>query len=170
MSYFSGSKSDVKPANGAGNADTARPLGKSDEVSTIGRGMQVTGNIVCAGPLQIFGVVTGDIHAAHLAIREGARVDGKVIAPESVIEGSFNGTIHGNSVKLQKTAVVEGEIFNKSLAIEEAARFEGVSRRLERAVEGPSAGSSTVHAALDLVNGKVPNGAHVAAPQTAPAK
>jgi cytoskeletal protein CcmA (bactofilin family) len=56
-----------------------------------------------------------------------------------VIEGSFNGTIHGNSVKLQKTAVVEGEIYNKSLAIEEAARFEGVSRRLERAVEGPGA-------------------------------
>lgn len=138
MSYFSGSKSDLKPLNGAANIDTAQPLGRSDEVSTIGSGMQVTGNIVCAGTLQIFGAVTGDIHAAHLSICEGARVEGKVVAPDSVIEGSFNGTIHGNSVKLQKTAVVEGEIFNKSLAIEEAARFEGVSRRLERAVEGPS--------------------------------
>ena len=136
MSYFSGSKADAKSANGA---DMARPLGKSDEVSTIASGMQVTGNIVCAGPLQIFGVVTGDIHAAHLSIREGARVDGKVISPDAVIEGTFTGSIHGNSVKLQKTAVVEGEIFNKSLAIEEAARFEGVSRRLERAVEGPGA-------------------------------
>lgn len=171
MSYFSGSKSDAKPVNGTAKndtrLDTARPLGKGDEVSTIGSGMQVTGNIVCAGALQIFGVVTGDIHAAHLSIREGARVEGKVIAPDAVIEGSFNGTIHGNSIKLQKTAVVEGEIYNKSLAIEEAARFEGVSRRLERAVEGPSAGSSTVHAALDLVNGKA-NGAHVVAPHTAP--
>jgi cytoskeletal protein CcmA (bactofilin family) len=168
LSYFSGSKSDAKP-NGASPVTTTRPLVKSDDISTIGSGMQVTGNIVCAGALQIFGVVTGDIHAAHLSIREGARVDGKVIAPDAVIEGSFNGTIHGNSVKLQKTAVVEGEIYNKSLAIEEAARFEGVSRRLERAVEGPSAGSSTVHAALDLVNGKAPNGAHIAAPQTVPA-
>jgi cytoskeletal protein CcmA (bactofilin family) len=139
VSYFSGSKSDTKPVNGTANSVTVRPLGGSDEVSTIASGMQVNGNIICAGPLQIFGTVTGDIHAAHLAIREGARVEGKVLAPDAVIEGSFNGTIHGNSVKLQKTAVVEGEIFNKSLAIEEAARFEGVSRRLERAVEGPGA-------------------------------
>jgi cytoskeletal protein CcmA (bactofilin family) len=139
VSYFSGSKSDAKPVSGGVNSVTVRPLGGSDDVSTIASGMQVNGNIICAGPLQIFGTVTGDIHAAHLAIREGARVEGKVLAPEAVIEGSFNGTIHGNSVKLQKTAVVEGEIYNKSLAIEEAARFEGVSRRLERAVEGPGA-------------------------------
>jgi cytoskeletal protein CcmA (bactofilin family) len=139
VSYFSGSKSDTKASNAAASSAAARPLGMNDEVSTIASGMQVNGNIICAGPLQIFGTVTGDIHAAHLAIREGARVEGKVLAPDAVIEGSFNGTIHGNSVKLQKTAVVEGEIYNKSLAIEEAARFEGVSRRLERAVEGPGA-------------------------------
>ena len=55
-----------------------------------------------------------------------------------MIEGTFNGTINANAVKLQKTAVVDGEIYNKCLAIEENARFEGVSRRLEKAVEGPS--------------------------------
>jgi cytoskeletal protein CcmA (bactofilin family) len=167
LSYFSGSKSDARDArtgNGAARIEAARPFGKTDEVSTIGSGMQVTGNIICTGTLQIYGTVTGDIHAAHLSICEGARVEGKVLAPEAVIEGAFTGTIHGNNVKLQKTAVVEGEIHNKSLAIEEAARFEGVSRRLERAVEGPSMGSAQ---ALDLVNGKT---AHVAAPQTAPAQ
>ena len=144
MSYFSNAKSerDVKVINGAGKlAEAPRPIvaRPSDDISTLASGMQVTGNIVCTGTLQIFGRVTGDIHAAHLAIRDGARVEGKVIAPDAVIEGSFSGTIHGNSVKLQKTAQVDGEIFNKSLAIEENARFEGVSRRLERAVEGPSA-------------------------------
>jgi cytoskeletal protein CcmA (bactofilin family) len=139
VSYFSGSKSDIKPVNGSGKLETLRPLGQGDDVSTIGSGMQVTGNIICAGALQIFGTVTGDIHAAHLSICEGARVEGKVLAPDAVIEGAFTGTIHGNNIRLQKTAIVEGEIHNKSLAIEEAARFEGVSRRLERAVEGPGA-------------------------------
>jgi cytoskeletal protein CcmA (bactofilin family) len=139
VSYFSGSKSDTKPVSGAVRMDAPRPLGSNDEISTIGSGMQVTGNIICTGALQIFGTVTGDIHAAHLSIREGARVEGKVLAPDAVIEGAFTGTIHGNNIKLQKTAIVEGEIHNKSLAIEEAARFEGVSRRLERAVEGPGA-------------------------------
>jgi cytoskeletal protein CcmA (bactofilin family) len=139
VSYFSGSKSDTKQVSGAPRVEATRPLAQGDEVSTIGSGMQVTGNIICAGELQIFGTVTGDIHAAHLSIREGARVEGKVLAPDAVIEGAFTGTIHGNTIRLQKTAIVEGEIHNKSLAIEEAARFEGVSRRLERAVEGPGA-------------------------------
>jgi cytoskeletal protein CcmA (bactofilin family) len=172
LSYFSASKTerDVKLANGSGKTEAPRPPVRTDEMSTIGSGMQVVGNIVCAGALQIFGQVTGDIHAAQLSIRDGARVEGKVIAPDAVIEGAFNGTIHGNTVKLQKTAVVEGEIYNKSLSIEEDARFEGVSRRLERAVEGPNASSGAARnaAPLDLVNG-VP-AAHVAAPLTASAK
>jgi cytoskeletal protein CcmA (bactofilin family) len=176
LSYFSASKTerDTKIANASTKPEAARPQIRTDDVSTIGSGMQVTGNIVCAGSLQIFGAVAGDIHAAQLSIREGARVEGKVIAPDAVIEGAFNGTIHANTVKLQKTAMVEGEIFNKSLAIEEAARFEGVSRRLERAVEGPNANASTRSAApLDLVNGQIANGVHaghIAAPLTAPAK
>jgi cytoskeletal protein CcmA (bactofilin family) len=100
--------------------------------------MLITGNIVCAGSVQIFGRVIGDIHAANLIIGEGARVEGNVIALETVIHGVFKGTIHANSVKLQNTAVVDGEILNKSLTIEQNAQFEGVARRLEKAVEAPS--------------------------------
>jgi cytoskeletal protein CcmA (bactofilin family) len=137
VSYFSSkNERDTKPAPTI-KVETPKPV--STDVSTIGAGMQVTGDIVCTGALQIFGRVTGDIHASQLAIREGAQVHGKIIAPDAVIEGAFHGSIHANSVKLQKAAVVEGEIFNKSLAIEGDARFEGVSRRLERAVESPSA-------------------------------
>lgn len=117
--------------------------GKPNEmVSTLGHGMLITGNIVCEGSVQIFGRVVGDIHASQLVICQGARVEGKVIAPETVIQGTFNGTIHGNSVKLQSTASVEGEIFNKSLTIEENAQFEGVARRLDKAVAAPSTSSS----------------------------
>ena len=110
----------------------------SDMVSTLGSGMLVTGNITCVGAVQIFGRVIGDIHASQLVICPGARVEGKVVAPETVIQGAFSGTIHGNSVKLQSTAMVDGEIFNKSLTIEENAQFEGVARRLDKPVAAPS--------------------------------
>ncbi|MBV9556563.1 MAG: polymer-forming cytoskeletal protein [Pseudolabrys sp.] len=127
----------MKPARTTETA-TMPAFSKPSDVSVLGRGMQITGNIVCAGALQIHGRVYGDIHATHLTICEGAKVEGKVIAPETIIQGTFNGSVHGNVVKLQNTAVVDGEIFNKSLGIEQNARFEGVSRRLEKAVEGPS--------------------------------
>jgi cytoskeletal protein CcmA (bactofilin family) len=144
LSYFSPSKNerDLKamktpePRIEAPKA-MARPVA-NDVVSTFGPGMLIAGNIVCAGALQIHGRVTGEIHVASLVICEGAKVEGKVVAQDTVIKGSFKGTIHGNSVKLQGNAVVDGEIFNKTLTIEESALFEGVSRRLDRPVETPS--------------------------------
>ena len=110
-----------------------------DILSTFGHGMLVTGNVVCAGALQIFGRVTGEIHAAKVVICEGAKVEGKIRAQDVVIQGEFLGTVHANSVKLQSSAKVDGEVFNKQLSIEQNALFEGVSRRLERPVEAPSA-------------------------------
>jgi cytoskeletal protein CcmA (bactofilin family) len=114
------------------------PSGKPDIVSTLGRGMLVTGNIVCTGALHIFGRVIGDIHASQLVICEGAKVEGKIVAPELVVQGEFKGTINGNNVKLQSTAVVDGEIFNKSLTIEQSALFEGVARRIDKPVAAPT--------------------------------
>jgi len=95
-----------------------------------------------------FRPVTGEIHASHLVVCEGAKVDGKLNAQEVIVQGTFNGTIHGNTVKLLGTAVVEDEIYNKSLSIEQNAQFEGVSRRLERPVEATSA---------DRINGAAPS-------------
>jgi cytoskeletal protein CcmA (bactofilin family) len=71
-------------------------------------------------------------------ICEGAHVEGRVTAQETLVQGTFKGTIHGNSAKLQGTAVVEGEVFNKSLTVEQDVQFEGISRRIEKPVEIPS--------------------------------
>lgn len=138
MNYFTPSKTqrdtapskDVEPRLNGGAAP--------EILSTFGTGMTITGNIVCPGALQIFGRVTGEIQASHLVICEGGKVEGKVIAQETVIQGTFNGTIHGNNIKLQGKACVDGEIFNKSLVIEPNVQFEGVSRRLDRTVEAPA--------------------------------
>jgi cytoskeletal protein CcmA (bactofilin family) len=148
VSYFSPNKSDrvTKPLAAASepriDSVAAAPKASSraqETVSTIGAGMLITGNIVSTGAVQVFGHVLGDIHAARLIVCEGAQVEGKILAQEAVIDGTFKGTIHANAVKLQSTAKVDGEVYNKSLSIEQNAQFEGVARRLENAVEAPSA-------------------------------
>ncbi len=150
MSYFSPAKPDrnvSKPQTAAApepridaGRTTASTTNKPQEaVSTIGSGMLITGNIVSTGAVQVFGRVIGDIHAARLVICDGAHVEGKVMAQEAVIDGTFKGTIHANAVKLQATAHVDGEVYNKSLTIEQNAQFEGVARRLDKAVDAPSA-------------------------------
>lgn len=118
-----------------GSATKVQP----DIVSTFGPGMLVSGNVVCAGAVQVFGRVLGDIRAAHLIIGEGAYVEGNVTALDAIVQGSFKGTIHGNSVKLQGNARIEGEVYNKSLSIEPNVVFEGSSRRLDRPIDAPSA-------------------------------
>jgi len=140
VSYFSPSKGDrdMKTVKEPASEPKLNDAGK-DIVSILGHGMLVTGNIVCAGAVQIFGRVIGDIHAAQLVICEGAKVEGKIVAPETTIQGTFNGTINSNNVRLQATAVVDGEIYNKSLTIEQNALFEGVARRLDKPVAAPSA-------------------------------
>jgi cytoskeletal protein CcmA (bactofilin family) len=140
VNYFSQPKSarDFKPANEPKIETPAPAAPRTDVVSTFGPGMVITGNVVCAGTLQIFGRVSGEIHAAQLVVCEGAKVDGKIVAQDTVISGEFKGTVHGNTVKLQSSAVVEGEIYNRSLSIEQNAQFEGVSRRLDRPVDAPS--------------------------------
>jgi len=114
-----------------------------DVVSVLGQGMLVKGNIVCAGTVQIHGRVVGDIHAGQLVICDGAKVEGKVIAPETTVQGHFKGTISANNVKLQSTATVDGEIFSKSLTIEQNASFEGVARKLDKPVASPSSAQVT---------------------------
>ncbi len=137
---------------GDNKSGRAEPAGSArridDDISTIGSGMQINGNVVCSGSLQVRGRIVGDIHASRLTICDGARVEGKIVAPETVIEGHFKGTVNGNDVKLQATAVVEGEIYHKTLAVEQNAQFEGVSRRIEKPVEAPAA--ETVASAPDL--------------------
>ena len=144
MNYFSQPKAarELKPAAEAKFEMPAATPAKADVLSTFGPGMMITGTVVCAGALQILGRVSGEVHAAQLIVCEGAKVEGKSVAQDTIIQGEFKGTIHGNTVKLQASAVVDGEIYNRSLSIEQNAQFEGVSRRLDRTVERPSLSES----------------------------
>lgn len=160
MGVFSKTENDAKGLNdgrlSGGRTETASTK-PPETLSTLGHRVLVTGNIVSEGTLQIFGRVNGDIQASHLIVKEGAQIEGNIVAQEAVILGTCKGMIHGNTVKLQGTAVVEGEIYSKSLAIEQEALFEGVSRRLERAVEAPSVAPAPLPAKI------------ATAPETAPA-
>ena len=81
----------------------------------------------------VIGPVSGVIDAAQLTICEGAKVEGRAIAQDTVVQGEFKGTIHGNTVKLQASAVV------KPLAHDRAERaVRSCLAPAHRPVESPS--------------------------------
>jgi cytoskeletal protein CcmA (bactofilin family) len=140
VSNFFQSKNEPKADMNTRMTETPRaatPMAKADSVSTLGAAMQIQGNVICSGTVQVYGKINGDMHVTGLAICDGAVVEGKILAQDTVIQGKFQGTIHSNTVKLTRTAVVDGEIYSKSLMIEQDAQFEGVSRKLDKAVEAP---------------------------------
>jgi cytoskeletal protein CcmA (bactofilin family) len=104
--------------------------------SIIGPELQVTGNLVSRGEVQIEGEVNGDIHGSHVLVGERATVTGGVVADEVVVRGHVMGSVRGKRVLLQSTSRVEGDIYHLTLAIEQGAYFEGKSRRSEDPTAG----------------------------------
>ncbi len=119
-----------------------RPIGSALRTSdrgtpsVIGPELQITGNLVSRGEVQIEGEINGDIHGSHILVGERATVTGGIVADEVVVRGHVMGSVRGKRVLLQSTSRVEGDIYHLTLAIEQGAYFEGKSRR----TEDPTAG------------------------------
>ncbi len=136
MNYFSQSKA---PNESKPQSKPIEHVSPTEEMnSTIAPSVTITGQIVCAGALEVHGRIKGDIHTSKLVIAAGALVDGEVTAEDVIVKGEFKGTLRANTVKLTGSAVINGEVHNRSLSIDQNAQFEGVSRRLEKPVETPA--------------------------------
>lgn len=119
-----------------------RPIGSALRTSergtpsVIGPELQITGNLVSRGEVQIDGEINGDVHGSHVVVGERATVTGGIVADEVVVRGHVMGSVRGKRVLLQSTCRVEGDVYHLTLAIEQGAYFEGKSRR----TEDPTAG------------------------------
>jgi cytoskeletal protein CcmA (bactofilin family) len=114
----------------------------TDTTSLISRGVTVVGEIFSDGTVQLLGRIKGDVRASTVLIKEGAEVEGDLVAEELTISGRVKGTIHAARVKLDKTAVVQGNIFHRSLSIDPNARFDGLSQREDDATDTSRSGKS----------------------------
>ena len=126
------------PQSGGLTRPIGSPLrtGERGTPSIIGPELQITGNLVSRGEVQIEGEIHGDIHGSHVMVGERAQITGGIVADEVVVRGHVMGSVRGKRVLLQSTSRVEGDVYHLTLAIEQGAYFEGKSRR----TEDPTAG------------------------------
>jgi cytoskeletal protein CcmA (bactofilin family) len=123
-----------KPKDKHKNTPLAGPAAEpTDAIFSVSRGLTVVGKIFGEGTVQLFGRIEGEVRASTVLIREGAQIEGDLVAEEVIIAGQVKGTIHANRVKLHSTAVIQGDIFHRLLSIDENARFEGLSKREDNA-------------------------------------
>ena len=94
----------------------------------LGRGVEVTGDIIFTDQLQVDGKVTGKLISENgrLIIGRTGRVDAQVEVNVCIIHGVVNGNVSARSrVEVHKGSRVSGDLTTSVLIIEEGAIFNG---------------------------------------------
>ena len=105
---------------------------KSMELSVVASNMNVLGNIVSDGILDIDGQVDGNVRGHSVTVRPDGRIRGDLVATEVFIHGTVDGLIKAENVTLFATAHVRGTIMHESITIEDGAKVDGKLKRTER--------------------------------------
>ena len=102
---------------------------KNDEVTIVGAGARLEGNVVSAGSLRIDGQVKGQINAeGDVALSPQSQVEADIRAQNVSVAGAFKGTIVvKNKAHLASGGRIDGNITSKSLVVEEGGVFHGQS-------------------------------------------
>lgn len=104
------------------------PGGKA-ELTIIGSGARLEGNLVSAGSLRIEGSVKGQITAeGDVIVAPGAEVSADIRASNVTVGGRYTGNVTANgTLELQPGARVDGNISCQSLVVNQGANFTGQS-------------------------------------------
>ena len=85
----------------------------SSNVSHIGEGLQVEGDLICKGTIEISGIMNGNIRAYNIKLLETGSIIGSVKADIFEVFGYVEGETEAGDVKIGKTATIKGDVFFK---------------------------------------------------------
>jgi cytoskeletal protein CcmA (bactofilin family) len=102
---------------------------ESGEVTIVGAGARLEGNVVSAGNLRIDGQVKGQINAeGDVALSPQSQVEADIRAQNVSIAGRFKGSIQvKGKAHLARGGRIDGNITSKTLVVEEGGIFHGQS-------------------------------------------
>jgi len=106
-----------------------RRMTDNGEVTIVGAGARLEGNVVSAGSLRIDGQVKGQINAdGDVALSPQSQVEADIRAQNVSIAGKFKGNvIVKGKAHLARGGRIDGNITSKTLVVEEGGIFHGQS-------------------------------------------
>jgi cytoskeletal protein CcmA (bactofilin family) len=115
-------------------------MAENGEVTVVGVGARLDGNVVSAGSLRIDGQVKGQINAdGDVTLSPQSQVEADIRAQNVTVAGRFKGNIAvKGKAHLARGGRVDGNITSKSLVVEEGGIFHGQS-----IMDGAATGSSS---------------------------
>ena len=102
-----------------------------DGTSLIGEGLNIQGDLVCSGSIEVAGIMNGNIKAENLKVLETGSIIGGVKAGKFEVFGFIEGEIYADDIVIGKTATIKGDVFfAENLKIDEGADVDGYIKRL----------------------------------------
>ena len=110
-------------------ADLRPNDGPANEVTVIGQGARMEGDVVSAGSLRIDGQVKGTITAdGDVTLTPSSEVDAEIHAQSVLVAGRFRGNIVAKGrAELARGGRVDGNVSCSTLVVAEGAVFSGQS-------------------------------------------
>lgn len=105
------------------------PPNRSGELTVIGAGARLDGNLISAASLRIEGMVKGQITAeGDVTVAPEAQVDSDIRANNVTIAGKYTGNVTAaGTLELAESARVEGNLSCRALVVNQGAIFSGQS-------------------------------------------
>jgi cytoskeletal protein CcmA (bactofilin family) len=116
-------------SGGGSDPGTEAGMADSGEVTIVGKGARLEGNVVSAGNLRIDGQVKGQINAeGDVALSPQSQVEADIRAQNVSVAGRFKGSIQvKGKAHLARGGRIDGNITSKTLVVEEGGVFHGQS-------------------------------------------
>jgi cytoskeletal protein CcmA (bactofilin family) len=109
-------------------AESVLQLKYTSHMTSIGKGIAITGTVRSDEPLAIAGTVKGEVFANdhEVTLEPEADVDGAVLARRIVIKGRYNGRLVAKeTVHLMGGAKVKADVASPRFALDDGAIFNG---------------------------------------------
>jgi len=101
-------------------------------LSIISADLNILGNLVSEGNIDVDGRIEGNVSAHSVIIRKAGIIIGDIQADEIHIYGKVKGLVRAKDVHLYNTSKVKGNIMHEALSIEDGADVDGQFKRIDR--------------------------------------
>lgn len=111
---------------------------KKNPPTIIAADVNLLGNLISEGVMDIDGRIEGNVRCKSLTIRKNGVIKGDVLADVVHIYGRVEGLIKARDVHLFASCHVEGTIMHESLTIEDGAFVDGQFKRADKSALEPA--------------------------------
>lgn len=112
--------------------------------SIIASDVQIDGNVITKGEIQLDGTVNGDLSCGSVVMGETGSVKGVIEADSVTVRGHVKGEIRARTVRLEQSAVIEGDVYQENLSVESGAQITGHFAHSDKPRQGAGEGTSAV--------------------------